>query len=116
MDIVDVLIMLIPAGMVAFVLFEVGCCMFGEARKPQDGAGEGMPYRAVVVRRRLRRMLFVAAANGNPLMPSIKNRAGIAPFRTKRNPLEITNDTGEVKMRSILILPFPLLQYDFYDS
>ena len=28
----------------------------------------------------------------------------------------ITNDTGEVKMRSILILPFPLLQYDFYDS
>lgn len=62
MDIVDVLIMLIPAGMVAFVLFEVGCCMFGEARKPQDGAGEGMPYRTVVVRRRLRRMLFVAAA------------------------------------------------------
>jgi hypothetical protein len=53
------------------------------------------------------------AANGNPF---IKKRAGIAPFRTKRNPLEITNDTGEVKMRSILILPFPLLQYDFYDS
>ncbi|XUR85550.1 hypothetical protein WCP94_002190 [Bilophila wadsworthia] len=49
-------------------------------------------------------------------MPSIKNRAGIAPFRTKHNPPEITNDTGTVKMRSILILPFPLLQYDFYDS
>lgn len=62
MDIVNVLILLIPAGIVAVVLFEVGSCLFGGGRKSQGGAHDGMPDRLYALRRRLRRMLYCAAA------------------------------------------------------
>ena len=65
----------IPPRPLAGCLLRQSCLHMQQLPKP--------PWRAVSRR----------AANGNPLSPSIKNHAGIAPFRTRCNPLEIIKDT-----------------------